>query len=279
VQNPRSIGAAADFVLSGQRADRAGHRRTMRANEICQPLMRERQRHGDALGQNSSPALGQVPEREQQPIIDSLMVSDRKGNRERVCTARSAIEELQPELRPRGHPHNQVMIEHGQPRRFQDDPAHLRLHVGALLIPTPRPDHVSGAEQFHATTSQHFDLSTDEPVDDQEASMLGVGLLCRRDVPIACRQVPHTRPGLAASPFTIMRRDQILELGIGINDADRIRGSAQTVCSPAQQSGSRRSFGGQLTRGRAYPPLPALAVARAGSPQWPKRLISGLMME
>jgi hypothetical protein len=252
VQNPRAIGAAADFVLSGQRADRAGHCGTMRADEIRQALMREWQRHGDALGQNSSPAFRQVPEREQQSIVDSLMMGDRQRDRERVCAARPAIEELQPELRPRVHPHHQVMIEHGEPRGFQHDPANLRLNVGALLIPAPWPDHVAGTEQFHTTTSQHFDLSTDEPVDDQEASMMGVGLLCRRDIPIACRQVPHARPGLTTSPFTISRRDQVLELGISIDDADRIRGSAHTQCG----------FGEKLTRCRAYPAPPSFSDRR-----------------
>jgi hypothetical protein len=165
-----------------------------------------------------------------------------------VRAARPAIEELQPELGPWVHPHDQVMIEHGEPRWFQHDPANLRLNVGALLIPAPWPDDVAGAEQFDTTTSQHFDLSTDEPVNDQEASMVGIGLLCRCDIPVADGQVTHARPGFAASPFPILRRDQILELGISIDDADRICGSAHTECG----------FGEKLTRCPAYlaPPKP-----------------------
>ena len=86
-QNPGSIAAAADFALSGQLTNRARHCGAMRTNQIRQPLMRERQRHGDALGQNASPALGQVPQRQQQPIIDSLVVSYGKRDRERVSSA------------------------------------------------------------------------------------------------------------------------------------------------------------------------------------------------
>ncbi len=67
----------------------------MSADEIRQPLVRERQRHGDALGQNPPPAFRQVPEREQQPIVDPLMVSDRQRDGERVSAARAAVEELQ----------------------------------------------------------------------------------------------------------------------------------------------------------------------------------------
>ena len=235
MQNPRAIGPAADSVLSGQGAHRAGHCRAMSADEVRQPLMRERQRHGDALGQNPSPALGQVPEREQQPIIDSLMVSDRKRDRERVSAARPSVEELQPELWPWGHPYDQPMIEYGQPCRLQDDPADLRLNVGSLLVPAPRPDHVAGAEQFHASTSKHFDFSADQSVDDKEALMMGVELLCRRDVPIALGQVPDPGPRFATSAFTVAGRDQIFELRISINDADRIDGNVQMIRSPPQR--------------------------------------------
>ena len=86
----------------------------MRADEIREPLVRKRERYGDAVRQNSTPALGQMPERQQQPVIDPLMVSDRKGDRERVGAPSPPVEELQSKLRPRGHPHHEAVIEYGQ---------------------------------------------------------------------------------------------------------------------------------------------------------------------
>jgi hypothetical protein len=253
MQDPRSIRPAADPVLSGERADRTGDCRTMRANKVRQPLMRQRQRHGDALRQDASPALGQMPEREQQPIIDPLMVGDRQRDRERVSPARSAVEELEPELWPRRHPDHQVMVQHGQPGWFQDDPANLRPDVRALFIPAPRSDHVASAKQLHATTAQHLDLSTDQPVDDQKAPMMGVNLLGPRDVPIADRQMPHSSPRLAPGAVTIDRRHQILKLGISVDNADRIRGTAHIVSPPSKQAGWSRWFAEELTPARAYP--------------------------
>ena len=63
---------------------------------------------------------------------------------------------------------------------------------------------------------------------------MGVELLCRRDVPIARGQVPDAGPRFATSAFTFAGRDQIFELRISINDADRIDRNVQMVGSPLQ---------------------------------------------
>jgi hypothetical protein len=228
----------------------------MSADEIRQPLMGERQRDGDALRQNPPPPFRQVPEREQQPIVDSLMVSDRERDGERVSATRAAVEEFQSQLGPWIHPHDQVVVEYGQSCWLQHDPPDLRLDMRALLIPAPWPDHITGAQQFHATTSEYLDLPTDQPVDDQKPPMMRVELLGRRDVPIACTEVPYPRSRLSAGPVTVGRRHQILKLGISVDDADRIRGSAQAVCS-SPRAGSQDGFSEELTSGRAYPSDPS----------------------
>jgi hypothetical protein len=98
------------------------------------------------------------------------------------------------------------VIQYGQSGWLQHDPPDLRLYVRAFLIPAPWPDHITGAEQFYAATSQHLDLSADQPVDDQKPSMMGVELLGRRNVPIAYREVPYPRSGLPPGSFTVDRR-------------------------------------------------------------------------
>ena len=65
--------------------------------------------------------------------------------------------------------------------------------------------------------------------------MMGVELLCRRDVPIALGQVPDPGPRFATSAFTVAGRHQIFELRISINDADRIDGNVQMIRSPPQR--------------------------------------------
>ena len=139
-----------------------------------------------------------------------------------------------------------MVIEYGQSCWLQNDPSDLRLDVGARLIPAPWPNDVAGAKQFHAPTPKHVDLPTDQPVDDQEAPMMGVGLFCGGDVPSARRQVPHPGPGFPPGALTIGQWHEILKLRISINDADRIRDGAQSLRSP-QRARSRRCSAEELT--------------------------------
>ena len=147
----------------------------MRADEIREPLVRKRERYGDAVRQNSTPAFGQMPQRQQQPVIDPLMMRDGKGDSERVGAPRPPVEEFKTELRPRVHPHHKTMVKHRQASRLENDPANLRMNMGTLVIPAPRANHVAGPDQFHASPSQHLDLSTEQSIDNQEAPMMTVG--------------------------------------------------------------------------------------------------------
>ena len=88
----------------------------MRSDEIREPLVRKRERYRDAVRQNPTPAFGQMPKRQQQTVVDPLMVSDGKGDGERVGAPSPAVEELQSELWPRGHAHDKTVIKHRQPR-------------------------------------------------------------------------------------------------------------------------------------------------------------------
>ena len=84
----------------------------MRPDEIREALVRKRERYGDAVRQNSTPAFGQMPQRQQQPVIDPLMVRDGQGDGQRVSAPSPAVEEFQPELRPGVHAHHKAVIEH-----------------------------------------------------------------------------------------------------------------------------------------------------------------------
>ena len=82
---------------------RRGDGLTLGADEVGQSLVTERQRDDDAVGVDAAPPLGEVPERQQQPIVDALMVRDREGHREMVGSPGAAVEQLQAELRPGHH--------------------------------------------------------------------------------------------------------------------------------------------------------------------------------
>jgi hypothetical protein len=226
VQQPRAVIAAADFALLLERTEGARHCGAMRSDEIREPLVRKRERYCDAVRQDSAPPFGQVPQRQQQPVIDPLMMSDGQGDGERVSAPRPAVEKFQPELRPGGHAHHQAVIEHSQPRGLQDDPANLGLNVRSLVVPAPRANHVARADQFHAPPPEHLDFTADQSIDDQEAAMMTVGLLGAGDIPITGRQASEGRLGLTPGPLIVAGGQEIPHLRVGIDNADGSYGGA-----------------------------------------------------
>jgi hypothetical protein len=56
-------------------------------DEVGEALVAERQGQDDAVGVHAAPALGEVPEREQQPVVDALMVGDGQRDGEMVVRA------------------------------------------------------------------------------------------------------------------------------------------------------------------------------------------------
>jgi hypothetical protein len=87
-----------------------------------------------------------MPKRQEQAVIDPLMVSDRERHGKRVGASSSTVEELQPELRPGSQSHYKAMVKHRQPRGLQNDPANLRVDVRSLLVPAPRANHIARSD-------------------------------------------------------------------------------------------------------------------------------------
>jgi hypothetical protein len=139
----------------------------------------------DAVGVDAPPALGEVPQSQQQAVVDSLVVRDRQSDGEVVGSPRAAVEELEPELWPGDDPRHEGVVEDCQPGRFERRPADLGLHVGALLVPAPGPHDVAVADQLHAVPAEHVDRAAEQAVDDQEAAMVLGRLVRRRGVPFA----------------------------------------------------------------------------------------------
>lgn len=71
-QHPVAIRAPAQQPALGELRQGGADRRPARADERSQPVVGERQRHDDALRGHPSPALGEVPEQEQQAGVDAV---------------------------------------------------------------------------------------------------------------------------------------------------------------------------------------------------------------
>ena len=107
----------------------------MRADDLRQPLMAERQRDDDPVRRHLPPALGEMPERQQQAVVDALVVGDRQRDGEMVRAARATVEQLDAELRPGVDAGHQRVVEDGQARVLEHLPADLGADVRAGLVP------------------------------------------------------------------------------------------------------------------------------------------------
>ena len=101
----------------------------MGSHKVRQALVRQRQRHDDALRHDASPPLGQMPEGQEKTIVDALVMGDRERHRQVVRSAGATGKELDAELRPRIHPHHEPVIEHGEPSVLEDDPTDFRVDM------------------------------------------------------------------------------------------------------------------------------------------------------
>ena len=81
VQDPVSVLTPAHRAGPREPANGGRDRLALGSNEIGQTLVAEWQRHDNAVGVDAAPALGKVPQRQQEAIFDALMVSDRQGDR------------------------------------------------------------------------------------------------------------------------------------------------------------------------------------------------------
>src|SRR4051794_29050042 len=220
VQQPGAVLAARDRSRARQLAQRGRDARAGRADEVGEALVAQGQRDGDAVRAHASPALGEVPEREHEAVLDALVVRDGQRHREVVRPARPAREELHAELREGHHPLDQPVVQDGEIRRLEQAPAHLGADVRALLVPLPGSQDVAGTQQLHATPAEDLDLAGQEPVQEQEAAMVAVGLARSGDVPGARRETHDAREDVPSRPLAVVGRDDRLEVVVLVDERD-----------------------------------------------------------
>ena len=182
--------------------------------------MAEGQWDGDAVPGHASPALGEVPERQDQPVLDALVMGDGERDREVVGTPCAAREELDAELREGHHALDEPVVQDGEVRRLEHAPAHLGADVRALLVPLPRAQDVAGAEQLHAAPAEDVDLAGQEPVEQEEATMVAVGLTRAADVPGTRGQAHDAREDVPPRALAVLGRDDRLEVVVLVDERD-----------------------------------------------------------
>jgi hypothetical protein len=254
VQDPVSALPATYGAGAHELSERSRDRWSVRADKVGKPLVRKRQWHDDTVLAYAAPALGEVPQREHQAVIDAGMMGDRKRDGERVRPAGPAVEELDSELRPRGDTRDKLLVEHGQASRFEHGPADLGMDVRALVVPVPRPHHVAVTEQLDALAAEHLHVARYQSVEYQEAAVVAFGLDRGACVPRPGPQREHARSRLMSGALQLVLVQQVGEVGVSVDDGDRRpRASFHRVGSITSSWG--RTHADLLRHGHAHPQL------------------------
>lgn len=129
VEDPIAVFSACQRPGMRQFPERCRDGRPVGADEICEPLVGERERNYNAVRMHSAPALGEVPEDQHEPVVDALVVGDSQRDGEGMGASSGAVEELDTELRPGRDPRYESLIEDGHACRLEHRPADLGVHV------------------------------------------------------------------------------------------------------------------------------------------------------
>ena len=101
VDHPGSVELPRQGFLVDKPVEGGGHRRAVRAHHLPKHPVCEPKRKMDAVGLDSTPAIGQVPQQEQEPVLYALRLEDRQAKRQ---PARPSYRSLQQDRRDGRHP-------------------------------------------------------------------------------------------------------------------------------------------------------------------------------
>jgi hypothetical protein len=222
MQYPATVTCSADGTRANQVTHRRGYGWPVRSDKVREPLMGQGQRHRDPIACNPPPAIRQVPERQQQPFIDALMVGDRQANGERMGAPGATGEELDADLRPGIDARHQTVIEHRQIGWLQHNPPHLGMDVRAIGIPAPWAQDVARSQQLDAPAAEHINFAREQAVDDEKPAVMQVRLGRVGGIPFARRQATYAGQRLALCALALRLVEQVCEVRIGVDDADQV---------------------------------------------------------
>ena len=140
-----------------------------RGHQIGQHRVGEPHRDTDSERRNSTPAVGQVPQQQQQSAVDPRVVGDGHVDRQRARALHRASHQSADHLRIRPHAGGETLVQKRDAHTLQHAEAGLEGQRGILAVVLPRPQQVARAEELEAIASVAPDPSQHESFQQQQA--------------------------------------------------------------------------------------------------------------
>jgi len=138
VQKPAALAQRRDLASLGELTERGAHGRSPQARHLGEQLMRQRECHDDTARGHAAPAVGEVPEHEQQPRVGSAHVPDRRLMDERARAARAALQQRSRDRRPARRDGGEALVERCEQRRLENAPFARARDGSAGVVGVPR---------------------------------------------------------------------------------------------------------------------------------------------
>ena len=228
VQDDEAVGPPGDRAALGERGQGAGHGRALGGDEARHELVGQVHRDdapvAGALAVVIAPALGDVPEQDEQADVHADELADREVEQQRPRAGDRAAEERRDEVGPAADDRGEAAVEDGEPRGLDDVPPRARdERLGVVGL--PRVQQVARTEELGRRPVDHADVAQEEPVEDQQTEAAGglVAVLAHR-VPLAGLEPVGVGERVDGRVVAGRLRDRGRQAGVGLKDLDPVAG-------------------------------------------------------
>ncbi len=166
--------------------------------------MRKRDVKQDPLRGHGAPPIGEVPEHQQEPIVDAAQVADREVERQPVAALKEASRDGRRNLWPPAGPSAERAIEHRHLRGLDHLPTDLHRNRVIGADSQPWLQHVAGAEELGGRVVADRDLPREKALHDQKPQVCHVVEIVRADNPCPAWVALHVGHKLPAGGLQIL---------------------------------------------------------------------------
>lgn len=156
----------------GQPLEGVRDRRSLGRDQLPEQTVGQRQRQPDPARLHPSPAVGQMPQEQDESNLEARLGGDRSEHVELERPPAGAVREDPDDLREGPHAFGKIAVEHREPGAAQRPPAG-RAHEHLVGGGTKRLQEVPGADQLGRGAAPDPDLQREQAVEDQQSQPVG----------------------------------------------------------------------------------------------------------
>ena len=160
-------------ALAGERLKRGADRRALSADDLGDHLVGEPKPDRDAVAADAAPAVGQVPEEQQEPVVDVTDIGDRHLQRGRSCERRTARPKMADNhQRPAADGGEKARVENGQSRGLKHPPVRPERHARGIALVLPGSREIAWTDELGSWLAANVHVADHQAVEHQQPQVM-----------------------------------------------------------------------------------------------------------